>query len=93
MSGPNAANITTSADCGGETVDGTAFINPRMATLHFALQARYGSFSIPEGNGFTASGTFDRRLNLAGGANLEVYSSNAGEEYRMGHIILEVFRV
>ncbi len=92
-SGPSATNVISSADCGGETVEGANFTNPRMVNLYFALQARFGSFTIPAGNGFTAIGTFDRQLDLAGGANLEIYSSRAGEEYRLGHIIIEIFRV
>ena len=92
-SGPIATNVISSADCGGETVEDTNFTNPRMVNLYFVLQARFGSFTIPAGNGFTAIGTFDRQLDLAGGANLEIYSSRAGEQYRLGHIIIEVFRV
>ena len=95
MSGSTAADIIASTDCGGETIDGTSFTHPKMVTLLFSLNERTAFFSIPEGNGFTASGTFDRsrQLDLTRGANIEIYSNNAGEQYRLGHIILEVFRV
>ena len=93
MPGTSAANVTTSADCGGEIVDGTAFTHPRMVNLLFALNQRWASFSIPEGNGFTASGTFDRQLEFTRGLNMEIYGDHEGEQYRLSHIVLEIFRV
>ena len=91
-SGQNATDVTNSADCGGETIDGTSFTHPKMVTLLFALNQRWASFSIPEGNGFTASGTFDRQLDFTRGLNIEIYGDNAGEQYRLGHILFEAFR-
>ena len=92
-SGPSAANITHSTDCGGEIVDGTDFTHPRMVSLLFSLNQRWASFTIPDGNGFTASGVFDRQLEFTRGLNIEIYGDHAGEEYRLSHILLEVFRV
>lgn len=92
-SGPSAANITHSTDCGGEIVDGTDFTHPRMVSLLFSLNQRWASFTIPDGNGFTASGIFDRQLEFTHGLNIEIYGDHAGEEYRLSHILLEVFRV
>ena len=91
-SGPSAANITRSTDCGGEIVDGTDFTQPRMVSLLFSLNQRWASFTIPDGNGFTASGIFDRQLEFTRGLFMEIYGDHAGEEYRLSHILVEVFR-
>ena len=92
--GPNAINVIDSTTCSGEVLDGPASStsHPRMVTINFALNQRWASFSIPEGNGFTASGTFDRQLEFTRGLSLEIYGDDAGEQYRLGLINLEIFR-
>ena len=88
--GPTATNYVRSpGHCGGETVE-TNFTHPKTVSLTFVPSERWGSFSIPEGNGFTTASTFGAQLDPTQGLSVEMYGSDTGEQYRLAYMIVEV---
>ena len=67
-------------------------VDPKTVSLTFVPSERWGSFSIPEGNGFTSSYIFGTQLDPTQGLSVEMYSDNSGEQYKLGYIIVEVIR-
>ena len=57
---------------------------------HMRPSERWGSFSIPEGIGFTTSGIFNTQLDPTQRLSVEVYADNDVEQYRLAYMIVEV---
>ena len=87
--GTSLTDLDCTSTCGGETV-ATNFTHPKTATLSFVPSERWGSFSIPEGIGFTGSNIFSTQLDPTQGLSVEVYGDNEVEEYRLAYMIVEV---
>ena len=75
----------------GEIVAANA-VDPKTVYLTFIPSERWGSFSIPEGNGFTSSHIFGTQLDPTQGLSVEMYSDHSGEQYKLGYMIVEVIR-
>ena len=56
---------------------------PNTATLTFYPTNKWGSFSIPSSGGYTMAIRFTRQLDLTQGLYLEVYGTDANEEYKL----------
>ena len=56
---------------------------PNTVTLTFYPANKWGSFSIPPSGGYTTAGTFIQQLDLTQGLYLEVYGTDANEEYKL----------
>ena len=83
---------TTDLHCPNNCGEIVNAVNPKTATLSFVPSERWGSFSIPEGNGFTSSHIFGTQLDPTQGLSVEMYGHNSGEQYKLGYMIVEVIR-
>ena len=89
--GLTATNYMSTANCNGETVE-TNTAHPKTVSLSLVPSERWGSFSIPEGNGFTSSHIFGSQLDPTQGLSVEMYGYDTGEQYRLAYMIVEVVR-
>ena len=87
--GPTA-DLSCPSNCG--EIVATNAVDPKTVSLTFIPSERWGSFSIPEGNGFTTSHIFGSQLDPTQGLSVEMYSHDSGEQYKLGYIIVEVIR-
>ena len=78
------------SNCG--KIVATNAVHPKTVSLTFVPSERWGSFGIPEGNGFTTSHIFGTQLDPTQGLSVEMYGHDSGEQYKLGYIIVEVIR-
>ena len=83
-------DLSCPSNCG--EIVATNAVDPKTASLTFVPSERWGSFSIPEGNGFTYSHIFGTQLDPTQGLSVEMYGHDRGEQYKLGYIIVEVIR-